>query len=42
VGITFLDPWAWLLSAAVALPIFIHLLARTAAAHAFPTCASRG
>jgi hypothetical protein len=27
-GITFLQPWAWLLAAAVALPIAIHLLAR--------------
>ena len=27
-GITFLQPWAWLLAATVALPIAVHLLAR--------------
>ena len=27
-GVTFLQPWAWLLAAAVALPIAVHLLAR--------------
>jgi Aerotolerance regulator N-terminal len=27
-GITFLQPWAWLLATAVALPIAVHLLAR--------------
>jgi hypothetical protein len=38
VGVTFLEPWAWLMGAAVALPIFIHLLARNRSRRmAFPT-----
>ncbi|MGE0460306.1 MAG: BatA domain-containing protein [Vicinamibacterales bacterium] len=37
-GVTFLTPWAWLLAVAVALPIAIHLLARTRSRRvAFPS-----
>lgn len=37
-GVTFLNPWAWLMAAAVALPIAIHLLSRNRSRRmTFPT-----